>query len=359
MKKTFMFVAMAFLMLSAVVSAEEAVVVDFSLLNADIIADKAGNMTQNRRTVMDFGVVAGASYTDEQKALMRTSLAIGEWEVVLNSSSRSPITTSLSKTTEAKVSDEARNFAGQRLMGVRINFPEWLNNSSAEVVPAFSIPAYETMAQVDDNGNVQEPTAEDKASQKSRFEDGYGIVKNVGVIKSIAVNTYGMNFPHGLYVLVRDENNELKRYFMGYLLFDGWKELIWNNPAYISQVKSREVRLYPVYPTALPYVSFAGFAITRDGSHAGGDFVGYFKDVKLIYDKAVLQTVRDFADEDIWGIQTLRNLERKQIEVRRFGQTQVFRYLEKEKMATETEFTPSNGAAGANQQGGNNAGDVE
>ena len=359
MKKTFVLVAMAFLMLSAVVSAEEAVVVDFSLLNADIIADKAGNMTQNRRTVMDFGVAAGASYTDEQKALMRTSLAIGEWEVVLNSSSRNPMTIGLSKTTEAKVSDEAKNFAGQKLMGVRVNFPEWLNNSSAEIRPSFIIPAYEEMAQVDDNGNVQEPTAEEKASGKSRYEDGYGVVKNVGVIKSIAVNTYGMNFPHGLYVLIRNENNEVKRYFMGYLLFDGWKELIWNNPSYISQVKSREVRLYPVYPTALPYVSFAGFAITRDGSHNGGDFVGYFKDVKMIYDKAVLQTVRDFADEDIWGIQTKRNMERKQIEVKRFGQVQVFRYLEKEKMATETGFSPSSGAAGANNQGGNNASDVE
>ena len=359
MKKTFVLVAMAFLMLSAVVSAEEAVVVDFSLLNADIVADKAGNMTQNRRTVMDFGVVAGASYTDEQKALMRTSLAIGEWEVVLNSSSRNPMTIGLSKTTEAKVSDEAKNFAGQKLMGVRVNFPEWLNNSSAEIRPSFIIPAYEEMAQVDDNGNVQEPTAEEKASGKSRYEDGYGVVKNVGVIKSIAVNTYGMNFPHGLYVLIRNENNEVKRYFMGYLLFDGWKELIWNNPSYISQVKSREVRLYPVYPTALPYVSFAGFAITRDGSHNGGDFVGYFKDVKMIYDKAVLQTARDFADEDIWGIQTKRNMERKQIEVKRFGQVQVFRYLEKEKMATETGFSPSSGAAGANNQGGNNASDVE
>jgi len=359
MKKTFVLVAMAFLMLSAVVSAEEAVVVDFSLLNADIVADKAGNMTQNRRTVMDFGVAAGASYTDEQKALMRTSLAIGEWEIVLNSSSRNPMTIGLSKTTEAKVSDEAKNFAGQKLMGVRVNFPEWLNNSSAEIRPSFIIPAYEEMAQVDDNGNVQEPTAEEKASGKSRYEDGYGVVKNVGVIKSIAVNTYGMNFPHGLYVLIRNENNEVKRYFMGYLLFDGWKELIWNNPSYISQVKSREVRLYPVYPTALPYVSFAGFAITRDGSHNGGDFVGYFKDVKMIYDKAVLQTVRDFADEDIWGIQTKRNMERKQIEVKRFGQVQVFRYLEKEKMATETGFSPSSGAAGANNQGGNNASDVE
>ena len=350
MKKTFVFLAMAFLMLSAVV-AEEAIVIDFALLNADIIADKAGNPTQNRRTVMDFGVVAGASYTAEQKALMRTSLAIGEWEVVLNSSSKNPTTVSLSRTAESKVSDEARNFKGQIVMGVRINFPEWMNNASAEVRPGFYIPAYEVMAEVSDEGVVQEPTEEQKASAQSRFEGGYGVVRNVGVVKSIAVNTYGMNFPHGLYVLVRNERNEVKRYFMGYLLFDGWREMVWTNPSYIAQVKNREVRLYPAYPTALPFVAFDGFVITRDGSHDGGDFVGYFKDVKMIYDKAVLNTVRDFADENIWGIQTKRNAERKAIEVRRFGHIQVFRYLEKEKMATETGFTPSEGAenAGAGQ----------
>ena len=241
MKKTFVFLAMAFLMLSAVI-AEEAIVIDFALLNADIIADKAGNMTQNRRTVMDFGAVAGASYTAEQKALMRSSLAIGEWEVVLNSSSKNPTTVSLSRTSEAQVSAEAKNYAGQKLMGVRINFPEWMSNASADIRPAFYIPAYEVMAQVSDEGVVQEPTEEEKASFKSRFEEGYGVVKNVGVVKSIAVNTYGMNFPHGLYVLVRNEHNETKRYFMGYLLFDGWREMIWTNPAYITQVKSREVR---------------------------------------------------------------------------------------------------------------------
>jgi len=352
MKKTFVFVAMALFMLSAVV-AEEAIVIDFALLNADIIADKDGNMTQNRRTVMDFGSVAGASYTAEQKALMRTSLAIGEWEVVLNSSSKNPTTVSLSKTSEAQVSGEAKNFAGQKLMGVRINFPEWMSNASADIRPAFYIPAYEVMADVSDDGVVAQPTEEQKASFKSRFEEGYGVVKNVGVVKSIAVNTYGMNFPHGLYVLVRNEHNEAKRYFMGYLLFDGWREMVWTNPAYITQVKSREVRLYPAYPTALPFVAFDGFAVTRDAAHDGGDFVGYFKDVKIIFDKAVLNTVRDFADENIWGIQTKRDAERKAIEVQRFGHIQVFRYIEKEKMAIETGFKPSEGSenAGATQGG--------
>ena len=344
MKKTFILVAMAFLLMGAVAVAEEAIIIDFALLNADIIADPNGKMTQNRRTVLDYGKVAGASYTDEQKALMRTSLALEQWDVELNSSAQNPLSIATSTIKEAEVRAEGEKFAGQKLMGVRILFPEWTNNANAKIKPGFLIPAYEKMAQVDDQGNLQEPTDEDKASGKSRFEDGYGIVRNTGVIKSIAVNTYGMNFPHGLYVLLRDQNNVVKRYFMGYLLFDGWREMIWNNPSYIANVKSRELRLYPVYPIALPHVAFEGFLITRDAAHDGGDAIAYFKDVKIIYDKAVLTTVRDFADEDIWGIQTEREMKRKKIEVERFGQTQVLRFLEQEKMATEEGFTPSEGS---------------
>ena len=344
MKKTFILVAMAFLLMGAVAVAEEAIIVDFALLNADIIADPNGKMTQNRRTVLDYGKVAGASYTDQQKALMRTSLALEQWEVELNSSAQNPLSVATSTIKEAEVRAEGEKFAGQKLMGVRILFPEWTNNANAKIKPGFLIPAYEKMAQVDDQGNLQEPTAEDKASGKSRFEDGYGVVRNTGVIKSIAVNTYGMNFPHGLYVLLRDQNNVVKRYFMGYLLFDGWRELVWNNPSYIANVKSRELRLYPVYPTALPHVAFEGFLITRDAAHDGGDAIAYFKDVKIIYDKAVLTTVRDFADEDLWGIQEERETKRKKIEVEKFGHTQVLRFLEQEKMATEEGFTPSEGS---------------
>ena len=344
MKKTFILVAMAFLLMGAVAVAEEAIIIDFALLNADIIADPNGKMTQNRRTVLDYGKVAGASYTDEQKALMRTSLALEQWDVELNSSAQNPLSIATSTIKEAEVRAEGEKFAGQKLMGVRILFPEWTNNANAKIKPGFLIPAYEKMAQVDDQGNLQEPTAEDKASGKSRFEDGYGIVRNTGVIKSIAVNTYGMNFPHGLYVLLRDQNNVVKRYFMGYLLFDGWREMIWSNPSYIANVKSRELRLYPVYPTALPHVAFEGFLITRDAAHDGGDAIAYFKDVKIIYDKAVLTTVRDFADEDIWGIQAERETKRKKIEVEKFGHTQVLRFLEQEKMATEEGFTPSEGS---------------
>lgn len=347
MKRKFILVAIALLLVGAFAMAEEAILIDFSKLNADIIAGPDGKMTQNRQSVMDYSAVGGATFTDQQKALMRTSLAYENWEVVLNSSARNVTSISVSKAIAAPVSQNAKNFAGQTVIGVRVNFPTWNSNANAVLRPSFEIPRYEPLATVSDDGVPQPPTDEEKAKNKTRFEDGFGVVKNVGVLKSIAVNTYGMNFPHGLYVLLKNENNEEKRYFMGYLNFDGWKEVVWQNPEYVSEVRAREIRLYPAYPTAFPDQSFAGFLITRDASQTGGDFIAYFKDVKIIFDKAVLNSVRDFADEDLWGINTKKSTETKQLEVSRFGGVQVLRFLEKEKMATEKSFIPSEGAEGA------------
>ena len=341
MKKTFILVAMAFLLMGAVAVAEEAIIIDFALLNADIIADPNGKMTQNRRTVMDYGKVAGASYTDEQKALMRTSLALEQWDVELNSSAQNPLSVATSTIKEAEVRAEGEKFAGQKLMGVRILFPEWTNNANAKIKPGFLIPAYEKMAQVDDQGNLQEPTAEDKASGKSRFEDGYGVVKNVGALKSVAVTTMGMNYPEGLYVMLKDTDGVERRYFMGYLNFDGWKTITWSNPQYISEIRNREIRIYPIYPRGLPFVKFTGFQITRDANHVGGDYIGYFKDVKIIYDKALLTTDRDIADEDLWGIIGKKEAAHQAAEMEKFGNKQVNRYLEREKQAKEDMFTSS------------------
>lgn len=342
MKKNFILVVMAFLLVGMFLVAEEAVIMDFTLFDADIVADENGNPTQNRRSVMDFGVAAGATFTDEQKALMRTSLSLPNWEIALNSSARNVASNALSTVKAAPVSGEAKvPFAGQNVMGVRILFPTSMINSQAFIKPPFDIPAYEPMASVDDNGDVQAQTDEEKASGKTRFEEGYGVVKNVGTIKSLAVTTMGMNFPHGIYVLLKDTDNVERRYFMGYLGFDGWRELRWNNPHYVTEVRQREIRVVPIYPRGLPFVKFTGFQITRDAMHDGGDFIGYFKDVKIIYDKAVLTTERDIADEDLWGIINKKEKDKQNFEMSRFGEKQVLRFMEKDKMAQEEVFTSS------------------
>ena len=355
MKKTLGLIAAAMLLVGGVAFAEEAMLIDFTQLDADYeLTDADGNVVskQNKRTTMDYAVSAGSTFTKQQKDLMRTSLSLPEWEITLNSSAKTVQSLADSQVVAAPVKESADvPFAGQNVMGVRIVFPTWNSNANAKIVPPFDIPAYEPLSTVSDDGE-RKPLSEDEDAssfnvaqnpsfEKTLFEGGFGVVKNVGTIKSIKVTTMGMQFPHGLYVHLTDNDNVERRYFMGYLGFDGWKELRWNNPQYISEIRNREIRVYPIYPRGTPFIKFAGFEVTRDAAHIGGDFIGYFKDVKIIYDKAILTSDRDIADEDLWGIIGKKESDRQAAEMSKFGNKQVNRYLEKSKLATEEDFVSS------------------
>jgi len=352
-------IALALFLVGAVtvVSADEAVLIDFSLLKADIVADPVnqGKFLENRATMMDFSGTAGASYTDEQKKQMRTSLATRNWDVVLASSSRTNLNQALSLTAEATIASDAKQFAGKSVLGVRVHFPVADFNSWAKIQPPFEIPAFEPKATVDDQGNIAPAAANAQGTDPvnarlSRFEGSYdantkittalGIVKNVGVIKSIAVTVKGLNFPHGLTLVLRDADGNENDVFMGYLNFDGWKELRWDNPAYVQDVRNRELRVFPLYPKTTPMVKFDGLIVTRDAANDGGDFVTYVKEVRILYDRAVLEPVMDIDDEAIWGIVNKKEEVRKDLESKRFGSQQVLRYLEKMKQESKSDFTP-------------------
>lgn len=340
MKRTLFLTAAVMLLAGTFAFAKESTLIDFTLLDADTVADENGNPTENSRTVMDYSVAAGATFTSDQKSLMKTSLALPRWEVELNSSARNVEAVAYSQVVAAPVKDTADvPFAGSNVMGVRVIFPTWNNNANARIVPPFEIQAYEPLSDADENGKRLQPTDEQKG--KYLFEEGYGLVKNVGTLKSIAVTTMGMNYPHQLYVLLKDNDGVERRYLMGNLYFDGWKTLQWNNPDYISEVRTREIRVYPIYPRGLPFVKFCGFQVTRDASHIGDNFIGYFKDVKIIYDLAVLSADRDIDDEDLWGIIGKKEQARQNNEMSRFGNKQVNRFIEQEKMATEETFSSS------------------
>ncbi|MDR1839266.1 MAG: flagellar filament outer layer protein FlaA [Treponema sp.] len=341
MKKMLILVVIA--MLAGPVFAEEGVLIDFSVLTADIHVrvsedDTSGQLNQNRQTMMDFSHVAGGSFTTQQKAVMKTSLAIENWEIVLASSSRTVGNITQSYTREAPSKQYGT------VMGVRVRFPIEPFNSWAIIKPPFDIPAFEPSANIGDDGTISTIEGNDGITGRSRFEaqesgdPAYGVIKNVGVIKSVAVNVYGLNFPHGLSTILIDSQGNQKSVFMGYLQFDGWGELIWNNPAYVQEVRNRDIRLYPLYPASTPFVKFGGFLVQRDAAKEGGDFITYFKDVRLIYDLAVLDTDRDIDDEALWHIILDRETARKVWEMERFGQTQVLRYLESRKQATELPF---------------------
>jgi len=120
--------------------------------------------------------------------------------------------------------------------------------------------------------------------------------------------------------------------FLGYLDFDGWRTLTWENPNYITDVKQRDLRRTPLYPETMPSVKFNSFTIYRHGSQIGGDFVTYIKDVQMVYDLAVLEAERDINDEAAWGILQARRDARRAAEVRRLGILQLLRQQELVKM---------------------------
>jgi hypothetical protein len=341
MKKMLILVVIA--MIAVPLFAEEGVLFDFSTLKADIHVktndkDNSDAPNQHRQTMMDFSHVAGASFTAQQKALMNTSLAITNWEVILASSSRTVGNVSHSFTKEAASKEYGT------VMGVRILFPVEPFNSWALVRPPFDIPAFETSTVGDDGKITPSDSSAGITNVKSRFEaqeegaPAFGVIKNVGVIREVKVRVYGLNFPHGLTTILVDSMGIEKSMFMGYLQFDGWGELIWRNPAYMQEVRNRDLRIVPLYPFNTPFIKFAGFLIQRDAAKEGGDFVTYFKDVAIIYDMAVLDTDKDINDEATWNIIQVREERRKTWEMERFGQQQVLRYLEQQKQATELPF---------------------
>lgn len=356
MKKTLIFGAMTFLLMGGLAFGEKATIIDFSSLDPDIVADENGNLTVHGRTVMDFSQVSSIPFDETQQALMQASLALTDWEVQLNDSAHTPQNALNSLIKSAP--NVSGPYEGQNVMGVRVVFPTAPVNASARIKPPFEIPAFEPMAQTDDTGAIV-PGSEVPGEYRFRQQDGeeiaYGITDNVGAIKSISVTTYGYNYPHSLYVLLSDSNNVERRYYMGTLNFDGWRNLIWNNPNYIEDIRRREISISPLYPEALPYAKFMGFLITRDATQVGGNFVAYFKQVDIIYDKAVAQSERDIVDEDLWGIITEQEQARQAREMESYGTDQVYRFIEEENRAKDEAFTSA--VSGSNGQTANDASD--
>src|SRR5690606_11886844 len=105
--------------------------------------------TQNTATMIDFSIVAGSSYSEEEKAQMKTSLFIENWEVILNSSARSVANQGLSYTRSAEVRQSAARYAGETILGVRVRFPDEPFNSWALIRPPFEIPAYADTTELD------------------------------------------------------------------------------------------------------------------------------------------------------------------------------------------------------------------
>ena len=309
----------------SVAVAEQLSLIDFHTLTRDIQVrqDSSGN-DEHEATTVDFAEFAGSSFAQADLDQMKVSLAIENWDVVLSTSARTIENQALSLTREATVSAAARDFdeepmASRMVMGVRVRFPEAGFNAFARIEPPFKIPAF---GQDDPDQFV-----------------GFGVIENVGVIKEVEATVFGSNFPHGFAVVLVDSNGVEQQIFMGNLQFDGWKPMTWSNPNYITDVRNQEISRLPLYPNSSPFVKLGGFIIYRDSQQVGGDAVTYIRDVKVTYDLALLESQTaesDIIHEDIWGIVAERQNARTRAELQRVANTQVLRFLERQKLHTTT-----------------------
>jgi hypothetical protein len=346
MKRILFFVSAV--LIAGTAFADESVLIDFSKLVPTIEGDaEAGTLPQHGPTIMDFSGNAGTNYTADQKAVMKSSLAIPNWRVKLAQSAQSVVNDNLSYTKVA-TSTQFTN-----VLGARVHFPVGNYNSWASITPPFDIPAYD-FGEVTDDGTLTEPAERPNiGTAQSRFEDGYGVLKNVGAIKSIAVEVYGLNFPCALSVIFYDGNGVEHIVSMGNINYEGWAQLTWENPQYVSEVRNRAIRLYPLYPAYAPYIRFGGFIVQRDAQNAqiiSNDLVVYFKEVRVIYDKAQLDQARDIDDEATWDIIQNREADRANREAKEFGKDMVVEYLERKKLAPESKFTDPMTEAGQQDQ---------
>jgi hypothetical protein len=345
MKRIFILVAVVVISVGSSF-ADQNILIDFSQLTPDLWVDPdVPESGENRQTLMDYSeTTRGNSFTADQRAQLRKSLVLKNWLVTLASSSQSVTNNALSRVTQAS----SKGFFGgdepTPVMGVRVRFPVEPYNSWAMVKPPFDIPAY-NFTTVDEEGVITANPENGNFIDASRFESGYGILKNVGAIKSFSVQVYGLNFPHHLSVVYENDVGEQKTIPLGYLNFDGWRQLTWENPAYIQDVRARTMRLYPMYPLNPAYIRFVGLLIKRDAINEGGDFIAYFKEISVIYDKAVLDPeAADIDDESTWNIRRLREEEKAARDSKNFGVDQVLRYIDSQRQATETlpVFPPEN-----------------
>jgi hypothetical protein len=320
MKRSFTILGLALLLANSGAFAEQAVLIDFSKLTGD------AQTGLHAATVVDYSRQAGSSYSAEDKATMKISLALANWEVELSSSSRSVENQTQSFVKASPVKADAAKYAGETVLGVRIHFPSYGVNSYGIIKPPFTIPAYQTL-EGDQNAKVG-----------AQF-DNIGVLKNVGVVKSIQINVLGRNYSNSLSLLLENELGQEQEIFMGYLNFDGWKSLTWNNSNYQTEVRNRDIKVTPLYPRSAPFIKLKGILIHRDASEDGGDVVTYIKDINVIYDKAVLEVNSEVDDEVVWGILKQREERARNFELSKLGNLQVLRTLEIKKMAKESEFT--------------------
>ncbi len=228
-----------------------------------------------------------------------------KWRVSLNASSAS---------LENRVLSYTKPVDSQRfgtVLGVRVHYPNWNNNSYALIHPPFPIKVY------DDNGKFA--------------NDENGVMPNAWEIRSLSIWVNGRNYNNQIAIRLKDRNDVVHEYFMGNLYYEGWRKLVWVNPNFTSKIYAKSLTKVPLYPKDIPFLTFDSIVIYRQGSEWGGDFVTYIGAMDIEYTPYIVdrESVDDISDEEVWGIIANKGKRAQEVENKKLAE-QLLLYQQEE-----------------------------
>jgi hypothetical protein len=134
---------------------------------------------------------------------------------------------------------------------------------------------------------------------ESGFTRGSGVLDNVGVIQSLSIvaGLEGMSGTVGVVLTLADDQPVAVEFPMEDNSHRGGEvgTKVWSNPAYITEVRNREIQSHPLYPPGRSRLTFAGFVIRPRPELSFGTLKIislYVKEVSLKYDKRYLQNYK-------------------------------------------------------------------
>lgn len=312
MKRSLFTVLMFFIAFTTFAS-NEAVLIDFTNFAADT------EDGQNSATFINLIDYVDYDLSPEDKQKMYMSFALTNWRVHLDPTARSTYRVNKSEVREAVskggVNTDEDSSEDTTVIGFRAIYPDDTNGYYADIMPPTDIPVYYR----NDEGEFV-------------FQEGRGAVMNVGYIKSLSVTFNGRNYPMDLEIVLMNENRETMVMPMGSLDFLGWKTLTWTNPRYVENAASRDTDFGPVYPQSIPYWRFHAIRIKKHAMYGGGNFIGYIKDIKIVYDKAVIEPYKNIDDEEVWQIREEEGTFNTEIELRKLARQRVKLLFEEQRM---------------------------
>ncbi len=244
---------------------------------------------------------------------------LDKWRIMLTSSAN---------TVENKVKSYSKKAQSKRfndVLGSRIHFIQGRFLSWAMVRPPFDFFPYY------DNG--KDVNVNDSGEENSLV---MGILMNVGQIKSISSWVYGLNYQMQVAIRLKDRNDLIQDYFMGSVYYDGWRKLVWSNPEYTDSIQDRVLQRLPLYPKSYPYITFDSYIIYKPEVENGGNFVIYFKDIEVEFDRAIIREELDIDDEGVWSILAKERLQKRMEDIKTIGEKIYLMQQEESKQKAQT-----------------------